>query len=343
MIAFKKLLLDTLEFSGFPASLKLIQRQCATIFMLHRFEDPENGIPGCDPENLRRGLEYLVRKKYRFISLSDLFDQMLKEDEPPCGAVAFTIDDGYADQARIAAPVFAEFDCPVTTFVSTGFLDKKVWFWWDQLEYIFEHTSKSALEFQLGDKLIHYQWKSATEKAAARSNLTEKCKLLTNEVKSSAIKHLAAFANVEIPKNAPRNCAPMTWEDLRSCEEIGMTFGPHTVNHPVLSRTSDQESHFEITESWKRLCEEARHPVPIFCYPNGQWSDFGEREIQTVAKLGLKGAVAGEPGYADSILFRNEFGNRFRVRRFGFPDTLPDLIQYVSGLERFKQIVRGEK
>ena len=62
----------------------------------------------------------------------------LSGDGPPLNrAVAFTIDDGYVEQATVAAPVFAEFDCPVTTFVTSGFLDRALWFWWDQIEYVF--------------------------------------------------------------------------------------------------------------------------------------------------------------------------------------------------------------
>ena len=34
------------------------------------------------------------------------------------GAVVFTMDDGYFDQATVGGAIFAEFDCPVTTFVS---------------------------------------------------------------------------------------------------------------------------------------------------------------------------------------------------------------------------------
>jgi len=308
--------------------------------MLHRFQDPERGIAGCDELNLRSGLSYLVKNNYHFISLTDLFDRLAGKGPPPSGAVAFTIDDGYIDQAIVAAPIFSEFGCPVTTFVSTGFLDGRLWFWWDQIEYVFLHTARQSVAVRMGDAVLDYHWESDHQRAGAQMDFTEKCKLVSNADKLTAIASLARDAGVEIPEHPPRHCAPMSWDDLRSCEHMGMTFGPHTVTHPVLSRTTDDVASREIAESWARLRTEAQNPVPIFCYPNGGWADFGDREIGTLRQLGFTGAVVGEPGYADAVSFQRSAADPFKVRRFAFPDELPYLVQYVSGVERFKQILR---
>lgn len=340
MSAVKQFLLNSLLLPGFPASLKYVQRHCATVFMLHRFQDAERGIAGCDVSHLRRALTYLVRNNYEFIGLGDLFDRLAGKGPRPRGAVAFTIDDGYIDQATIAAPVFAEFDCPVTTFVSTGFLDGKLWFWWDQIGHVFEHTARRSVQVRLGDTVLDYRWENEDQRTRAQEEFTARCKLVPNAQKLAAIAQLAQKADVEIPDTPPPRSAPMSWEQLRQCEKMGMSFGPHTVTHPVLSRTAPDAADYEITESWARLCAEARSPVPVFCYPNGGWDDFGDREIALLRRLGFLGAVVGEPGYADALVFQRAEDDRFKVQRFGFPDELPHMIQYVSGVERFKQILR---
>src|SRR5689334_9960024 len=97
----------------------------ATIFMAHRFCVPELGISGHDPQNLRAILSQLRRRRYDLISIEEIF-RRLREREPLERAVAFTIDDGYYDVGQIAAPIFADFDCPVTVFVITDFLDGKI-------------------------------------------------------------------------------------------------------------------------------------------------------------------------------------------------------------------------
>jgi hypothetical protein len=112
MTSLKQLLLKPLLVPGFPALLKYVQRDCATVFMLHRFSDPERGIAGCDVRHLRHALTYLARNGYEMVSLVDLFERLGGNGPQARGAVAFTIDDGYIEQATVAAPIFAEFGCP---------------------------------------------------------------------------------------------------------------------------------------------------------------------------------------------------------------------------------------
>jgi hypothetical protein len=80
----------------------------------------------------------------------------------------------------------------------------------------------------------------------------------------------------------------------------------------------------------------------VFCYPNGQLGDFGEREIRTLRELDMLGAVVGAPGYASKQRFAESEAAPFEVRRFSLPDSLDDLVQLVSGFERLKQLVRRE-
>lgn len=335
------MLLRALLLPGFPALLKHVQRDCATIFMLHRFRDEARGVAGCDAAHLRAALAYLVGNKYEVIGLEELFARLAGEGPPPRGAVAFTIDDGYAEQATVAAPLFAEFGCPVTTFVSTGFLDGELWLWWDQIEHIFFHTARSQLRVRLGDAVLDYHWSDALERDRAQADFTAKCKRADEGDKSAAITDLSRAAEVPLPSAPPPQYAPMTWDQVRACEDRGMSFGPHSVTHPVLSRTTQASAEREIAGSWARLRAEARRAVPIFCYPNGGPEDFGAREVAILRRMGFAGALAAEPGYASAASFRSGTDSRFRVHRFGFPDTLPHVVQYVSGVERVKQVIRS--
>jgi peptidoglycan/xylan/chitin deacetylase (PgdA/CDA1 family) len=61
----------------------------------------------------------------------------------------------------------------------------------------------------------------------------------------------------------------MGWEQIRELAENGLSFGSHSMSHPVLSRLSDAELARELAES-KRLIEaEIGHEVRFFCYPYG--------------------------------------------------------------------------
>jgi peptidoglycan/xylan/chitin deacetylase (PgdA/CDA1 family) len=318
----------------------LRKSDAGVIFMLHRFPDPEIGNPSeHDLDAIRGMLGYLRKNRFELISLAGLFERAANGDRLS-GAIGFTIDDGYLDHARIGAPLFAEFDCPVTTFLTSGFLDGAVWFWWDKIDYVFRTTQLRTVDVAVSDSPIALEWSTPAERADAQSAFTAACKLVNEEEKNSAIARLAVAADVEIPERAPLAYAPMSWSDARRCEQSGMTFGPHTVSHPILSRTTDSQSRFEIEESWRRVSSELAKPVSVFCYPNGQATDFGERETAALASAGLRGAVVGFPGYAtgDDIRHRD---NRFRVRRFAMPGNSADLIQYVTGLERVKARIRA--
>jgi peptidoglycan/xylan/chitin deacetylase (PgdA/CDA1 family) len=317
-------------------------RSRATIFMLHRFYAPELGVTGLDPQAVRRALEALRRERFELLPLKTLFEDLAAGRVHARPAVAFTIDDGYLDHATAAAPIFAEFDCPVTTFATTGFLDGKLWMWWDQIEFLFENTRLESLSIPIGSQSQHYVSRNALERKAAIDDFTMRCKALSDSDKNAAIKLLARAAEVEIPSKPPLRYAPMTWADLRRCEGSTMTFGPHTVTHPVLSRTPDSQSRFEITESWKRLRAEAARPDPVWCYPNGRNEDFGEREVRILRELGFIGAVTGISGYANAMAFQSGSAERFRVRRFAFPGSVEEILLLAGGAERLKQIVRRE-
>jgi peptidoglycan/xylan/chitin deacetylase (PgdA/CDA1 family) len=338
---FKRLLLSALTLPGFTGPLALLARDCSVVFVFHRFGDPERGIRGHEVSVAEKVLAYLRRNKYDLISLPTLL-QRLAAGEPLKRTVAFSIDDGYVDMATVAAPLFARYDCPVTGFVVTGFLDGSLWLWWDQIEYILENTKRRHLKVQLGSQTLDYRWENDTERRRLQADYTERCKRVLETEKLHSIRHLAGEAEMDIPTKPPPQYAAMSWNQLRSCEEQGMTFGPHSVTHPILSKLPADQSRYEIAHSWERLRHEARRAVPVFAYPNGHREDFGTREIDTLRSIGLVGALSQIQGYNSPATFGSEHDGAFALRRFGYPETLPHVIQYVTGLEHVKQVIRGE-
>lgn len=340
MSGIKDVLLRAAMLPPVTGALAPFTRDHACIFMLHRFAHPDRGVLGHDPALVRASLAWLRREGFTLIGVRELL-QRLQDGGPALRrAVGFTIDDGYADHAEIAAPLFAEFDCPVTTFVATGFLDRQLWFWWDRIEFAFEHSTRMAATVGLSDAMLDYAWPDGPGRKRAQVDFIERCKRVPDAEKHAGIERLAGALGVELPAAPPSRYAPMTWDQLREVERRGMSFGPHTVTHPVLSQTPDAQSHAELHDSWARLRSQAHAPVPIFCYPNGGWQDFGDREVRTLREIGIAGAVVGETGFADRATLRKEQG-AFRVRRFAFPDRLALAAQYASGLERLKLMLRG--
>jgi peptidoglycan/xylan/chitin deacetylase (PgdA/CDA1 family) len=297
-----------------------LTRDVAPIFMLHRFRDVEAGNAGHDPEVLRTNLSWLRSHKFSVLSLTELLDR-LAEGAPMSRTVAFTVDDGYADFARVAAPVFSEFDCPVTVFLTSGFLDGRQWTWWDKVA--------------AGLTALHRE-------ADVQATITA-LKLIPEAEKLDRIAKLLRESGVNLPPTPPSQFAPMSWDDVRRLVKSGITFGPHSVTHPVLSRTGDEQSQFEVEESWRRVRTEARDgAVPIFCYPNGMQADFTVREESAVALAGMRAAVSTRPGYASHRNFDPARpSERFRLPRFGYGDDHSSFVQVASGIERATEAFRA--
>lgn len=325
----------------FPALTRLYRaalRGRAVIFMLHRFADPGARLAGHDPRSLDQALAALRARGHEMLDLDELLGRLIQGEALPPGAIAFTIDDGYYDHAHIGEPVFARYDCPVTTFLTTGFIDGSTWFWWDQLEFILTRSQRASVQLETGPGLHSYDLRDPGHQRNAREELVGRCKELPDAAKRDLIARLAEAADVEIPTTAPDRYRPMTWNEARACERGVMRFGPHTVTHPILARTAQQQAEFEIRESWSRLRMELADPVPVFCYPNGQEGDFGEREMRILRDCGLLGAVTGSPGYASQASTASDPTARFLIPRFAWSDDIAEVLQYASGLERVREL-----
>ena len=325
-----------------PAVRMLRRATCelATIFVLHRFEVARERHASTSVDQLRDTLSYLRRNGYQLVSVMDVV-RWFEGDGPPLhNAVAFTVDDGYEDQATVGAPVFAEFDCPLTIFLTTGFLDGQVVPWWDLAKYVFESAEADHLRVAVDGRELSYPLRSDKERFDDEMDFLGRCKDVSDGARRAALDELAAAASLALPEQPLPSGRPMSWDQARALERMGVDFGPHTVSHPVLSQVDDRTAENEIAESWRRLGHELDHPVPVFCYPNGRLVDFGDREIEVVRALGLRGAVTVDEAQADPRLGATDPDGRFRISRLGFPPTALDALFCVTGLDRAQRALQ---
>jgi len=330
----KRGLFGLLAAPGIKTALGPVRRGTGTVFLIHRMADPQNGRPGLDPAKLHRALAFLRRRRYELVDVGELFLRLKEPGRAADLGVAFTLDDGYTDQVRVAGPIFAEFDCPATIFLTTGFLDGELWQWWDRIEYVFDHCRRREVSVEVGGTLLRSEPSTAAGRARATTEFVELCKRVPERARQEAIQDLAVAAEVPLPAAPPGRYAPMSWTEVQEWEERGLTFGPHSITHPILSRTSEEQSRREIAGSWDRLRAMTRRPIPVFCYPNGRPGDNGMREWETIRALGLDGALTATPGYAKVEEFHQRPENRFAVRRFILPADHRQLPLYVTGAAR---------
>ena len=303
---------QALDIPGIANALVPDRKRLGIIFVLHRFEDCDMGIRGMPRAALRELLAGLRRKKVRLVSLMELLEIAGTPEPAPGPWVAFTLDDGYKDQVQLGLPIFREFDAPATLFPITGFVDGRLWLWWDQLDYL-------------------------RRKGASPEDLTESLKLLSGLERNEALADLAASAALELPGKPPINFTPASWNDLRRWEAAGLDVGNHTDSHPILSRESEGVVEGELQESWDRLRTELRDPKPILAIPNGRWGiDYGDRDAKLARNFGFRCGLSGEAGYVlggpPSTTAERGSWHPFRLPRFFLGADVLDSARILSGL-----------
>ena len=318
---------------------KLMPSAYATIFMLHRMHDPEIGSQGHTAEELRNSLSQLKKEGCTFVPLEQLMRDNGANSLPDSPLISFTVDDGFVDQARIAGPIFAEFDCPATFFLISGFLDRKLWPWDAQVDYIFRHCRKKIVDMNVLDRRVRLYFQSTAHRNASRRAFREFCKTLPNSELDVLLPHLSSTADVELPADAPMEYLPMSWANARELQKSGIRFAPHTVSHRIVSKMTDEEANYEIVHSITRVVEELGECDKVFAWPNGKNVDFGKRERNILSNLGFLGSVHTEPILVPLEPTNHEKPSLAEWGRLSLPKNNTEIIRTVSQLGKLRLLL----
>lgn len=287
------LALRSLSASGLPA---VVAKACAGqggILSFHRIYAPredEFGSLGLSvsPQNFRSVVATLIRRGYRFLTLSALVDRLQTAASSDEKFVCLTFDDGFKDTYTNAFAVCREFDVPMTVYLVSSFFRNEFPAWSFGLERIVAAQSK-----------VELPWGGSFE-------------TVTRSQKYKAYRTLASHFVVAPPKEVAKVCDALggrygvnflsigqrhmlTCEMIREMQLSGLVeFGAHSVHHAYLSGLDDTAAWNEIAQS-KQHCEALLdREVHHFAFPYGDSAAFGEREIAICRTLGFHSAVTTE-------------------------------------------------
>ncbi len=313
----------------------LVHADHVPVFMLHRFATPDGRISGHDPRMLRAAFAFLREHNFATLSLDELCEQSVN-GTVPARAVAFTIDDGYAEQAAVGAELFLEHDCPVTFFLATGLTDGTFWPLEAKVAYLFKQLKGSA-KLEIDGRVTHIDTQNRVGVTTARRAFVGELKDLPIDAAIARLNSVCAGLQVELPGSPPEVFAPLTWADARRLESRGLHFGAHTVRHVTLAREDDATALAELEQCTTRVRSELKNPSGVFCYPTGRSGDYGVREKQFVQQLGYTAAVSAEAGY---IVVPEVAQAPYDLQRFSLPDTLTGFKDIVLQSYRMREQIR---
>jgi peptidoglycan/xylan/chitin deacetylase (PgdA/CDA1 family) len=247
-------------------------------------------IDGVPAQDFRHHLEILARY-FRVIPLEQLCHEA-ESGEVRKRTLCITFDDGYLDNFEIAFPLLQKYGLPATIFLATDFIGTGKILWHDQVLLAIRRTKRQQIKWPAAGSTI-LPINTPTQRQQTAFTLLEMMKSLPPRQRDARIAELLECCEVE--PNRATDRLMLSWDEVKRMDGRGISFGAHTLSHPILSLLDDEEIKKEVHES-KRLIE-ARlgHGIGAFAYPNGKARDFDRRVKQAVAAAGFRCAVTTLP------------------------------------------------
>jgi len=252
-----------------------------------------HGVPlysGLPRSVFEKQIVYL-RKHYRILSLEELLAEREspKSDKP---GLAITFDDGYADLYSEAFPVLRKYEVPATIYLVAGAVQSGEIPWYDRIFVAFQVAPADQLMNELGlPEPTRLETPQQRLVAAARYIFT--LRAFSDTDRLACCDYLQQ--RIPIPQSALLN-RMLNWNQIREMQSAGISFGSHTVSHPVLSRLSPQDLLRELRDSRHVLENELQRPVLDFSYPFGTQDSFNDATCIQLAALHYRSAVTSLPG-----------------------------------------------
>lgn len=290
--------------------LARLRRQPA-ILMYHRVArmayDPW-GL-AVDPEHFEEQIAYL--KEHRTAMSMDELVQRLRSKTLPADSVAITFDDGYRDNLINALPALVRHGVPASLFLATGYTDRNVPFWWDELAtMILESTHAAHWDQDCGGQVVTLCWPAAepmdaeasawrawdkprTARQSAYLAIWRRLQRATRQERDHVMDSLRSrFEAAPDPSSMP-----MSSEEIRALLKGDLlTLGAHSVTHPALTALSRSESRREIRLSGEQCRALTAQRVDGFAYPHGDMSSEVRNDVVTE---GFSWACSTRSGFID--------------------------------------------
>ena len=253
--------------------------------------------------DLRRHLLYL-RRHYRMVHL----EEALEELYAPPGTRAqgydrrtplvLTFDDGYYDCYTHGFALARELQIPMTVFLIPGYVENGHYFWWLEAERMVQHAQTDRVTID-GHT---YQLKDAEERASLIQTIDARLRHATSvEEREDFLASIREMLAVSLPVvTGSESLRPLTWSEIHEMDESGwVSFGGHTMNHPILAYLScPEEVRREVADCRAVMAQRLNHPVRVFAYPVGKPEHIGELAPQVVREAGYNWAVTTTKGFA---------------------------------------------
>jgi len=275
------------------------------ILLFHRVNDDKDPfLPSTPIADFRRQMEYIAAN-CSVVTVDDIAEG--KPGNSTKHSVAITFDDGYRDNFTSAFPILKELNLPATIFLATGYIGTGQIPWYDQVCLAFKLSTRTSLDSN------EFGWPCGAlagreQRVATLERTLAWLRELEDDSRRQALP--ALFKALGVPQSMALPNYMLTWDEIRQMKTHSISFGAHTVTHPVLSRVTSAQLQQEIQNSKKTIEQKLQAEVRHFAYPFGRPSDFNEAARACLRENGFKTAVTTEFG------FNSPRDDLLRLKRF---------------------------
>jgi peptidoglycan/xylan/chitin deacetylase (PgdA/CDA1 family) len=263
------------------------------VLTYHRIDEPANA-PDLDPRQIsatpavfEQQMTYL-KSHFQPISITRLMAFYQHGTPLPKRALLVTFDDACVDFAINAYPILKKLQIPAVVFIPTAFPDQpQRYFWWDA---IYRAIMLSNVETIPDTPIGPLKLTDPNQKTAQLKLLQQFIKTLPHKEMVKTVEQIVNQTGA--PQQSRKSV--LDWAELKQISAEGLVkFGGHTRTHPILTQISAEEIHSEIAGSYKELFSNIPEAVPVFAYPNGNYSPLVLSEMK---RAGYQIAFTTEDG-----------------------------------------------
>jgi peptidoglycan/xylan/chitin deacetylase (PgdA/CDA1 family) len=290
---------ETLYYSGAHSLLRSFCEGVGVILTFHHVRPARddafqpNGILEVTPEFFEQILISLQQSDIELVSLDDMHRRLVNRDFRRRFA-CITFDDGYRDNRTHAYPILKRHRVPFAIYVPSGFIDREADLWWLTLEAVI--CASTFVEIPVDGGFRRFECGTPEHKQEAFASIYWWLRSLpTDDDIRAEVAALAMRRGVDM--RGVFDELLLTWAELAElAADPLVTFGAHTVSHPMLAKVTPDVARREIDNGRKRIAHALGIVPAHFSYPVGDPTSAGPREFELVQELGFKTGVTTRPG-----------------------------------------------
>lgn len=244
-----------------------------------------------------RQLLRVLDRSFQVISLTELVDCIRHRRSPPPKSVVLTFDDGYANNAEVAAEELDRRRMPWSAFLPAQLIETGAYQWIDDVRLLVHRGGLDSIQLPSDDGPISLDLTTRTLRHEAVRRIHEHCRYVPDDVRHERLAGLyAAIAadRMEELRSRFRSFAPMTWDQARRLQSAGVDVGSHSLTHTALGPQTAETIAKEVFAARELLQSRIGDHSPHFSYPYGRLASLSEETDSALAHAGYNCALTLE-------------------------------------------------